>query len=82
VPVYRITEPGIGRLHVQAWRYRALCTLGVLLLTLLRSMLALALLDPSAEPPSQKAFRALWNAGNLISTLGDFTPFTDQQRPS
>jgi voltage-gated potassium channel Kch len=80
VPVYRITEPGIGRLHVQAWRHRALCTLGVLLLTLLSSMLALALLDPSAEPPSQKAFRALWNAGNLISTLGDFTPFTDQQK--
>ena len=80
MPVYRVTEPVLGRLHVQAWRHRARRTFGVLVLTLLGSMLALALLDPSADAPPQKAFRALWNAANLISTLGDFTPFTDLQK--
>ena len=80
MPVYRITEPRLGRLHMQAWRRRVRHTLGVLLLTLVSCTLGLALLDPSAEPLSQKAFVALWNAGNLISTLGDFTAFTAHQK--
>src|SRR5215813_2864949 len=80
MPVYRITEPRLGRLRVQAWRHRAWRTLGMLLLTLLCCMVGLVLLDPSADPLSQKAFLALWNAGNLISTLGDFTEFTASQQ--
>jgi hypothetical protein len=80
MPVYRITEPRLGRLHVQAWRHRAWRTLGVLLLTIACCVVGLVLLDPSAEPLSQKAFVALWNAGNLISTLGDFTDFTARQQ--
>src|SRR5262245_33399174 len=80
MPVYRITEPHLGRLHVQAWRHRALRTLGVLLLTLVCCMVGLLLLDPSAEPLSHKAFVALWNAGNLVTTLGAFTAFTAPQQ--
>jgi hypothetical protein len=78
--VYRIAEPRLGRLHVQAWRHRAGRTLAVLLLTLLCCTVGLVFLDPSAEPLSQKTFLALWNAGNLISTLGDFTSFSDHQK--
>jgi voltage-gated potassium channel Kch len=78
--LYRITEPRLGRLHVHAWRHRAQRTIGLLLLTLLSCMVGLALLDPSEEALSHKTFVALWNAGNLISTVGDFTPLTAHQK--
>src|SRR5262245_59556069 len=80
MPLYRIVEAPLARLHLQTWRHRARRTVGLLLLALLGSMLGLVLLDPSADPLSRKAFRAAWNAGNLISTLGDFTQLTDQQK--
>jgi hypothetical protein len=43
-------------------------------------MVGLALLDPSTESLSHRTFVALWNAGNLLSTVGDFTPLTAEQR--
>ena len=80
MPLYRVTEPRLGRLHLHAWRNRVRRTIGLLLLTLLCCMVGLALLDPSTESLSHKAFVALWNAGNLLSTVGDFTPLTAEQR--
>ena len=80
MPIYRFVEPRLGRLRVHEWRRRALHTAGLLLLALVGCMGGLILLDPTQEPPARKAFVALWNAGNLISTLGDFTPFTAEQR--
>src|SRR5262245_13548447 len=80
MPLYRITEPRLGRLRFHAWRRRVRRTIGLLLLTMLCCTVGLALLDPSAEASSHKIFVALWNAGNLLSTLGDFTPLTAEQR--
>jgi hypothetical protein len=49
-------------------------------LTLLVSVLGLVILDPGAAPLSHKAFTALWNASNLVSTLGDFIALSHAQR--
>lgn len=80
MPIYRFVEPRLGRLRVREWWRRAVHTLGLLLLALLGCMGGLILLDPTQESLARKAFVALWNASNLISTLGDFTPFTSDQR--
>ncbi len=47
---------------------------------LLATALGLAVLDPTNNPLPTKFFDALWNATNLVTTLGDFTPFTDAQK--
>ena len=62
------------------WRRRARHALGMLLLVLLGCAVGLAVLDRSTEPLRQKAFTALWNAANLITTLGDFTHLDDGQK--
>src|SRR5262249_48931381 len=59
----------------RAWR-----TLALLWLTLLASVVGLMLLDPGPEPLPHKAFVALWNAANLVTTIGDFTALTHTQR--
>jgi voltage-gated potassium channel len=54
--------------------------LGLLFLTLIGCTVGLIVLEPSDMPLTRKAFTALWNAVNLISTMGDFTDFTDSQK--
>lgn len=80
MPVYRVIEPGLGRLRVQEWRRRVARTLGLLFLTLIGCTAGLIVLSPTNEPLTWKAFTALWNSVNLITTLGDFTDFTDGQK--
>jgi hypothetical protein len=80
MPVYRVTEPWFGQLRVREWRRRAFRTIGLLFLTLVGCTVGLVVLEPSNEPLTRKAFTALWNAVNLISTMGDFTDFTDVQK--
>jgi hypothetical protein len=80
MPVYHVIEPGLGQLRVQEWRRRAARTLGLLFLTLIGCTVGLILLEPVDEPLARKAFTALWNAVNLIATLGDFTDFTNGQK--
>jgi voltage-gated potassium channel Kch len=80
MPIYRFVESRLGRLRVREWRRRAMHTLGLLLLALLGCMSGLVVLDPTPQPFARKAFAALWNASNLISTLGDFTAFSGNQR--
>jgi len=80
MPIYHVMEPGLGRLRVQQWQRQAVRTLGLLLLTLIGCTAGLILLEPSDMPLTQKAFTALWNAVNLISTMGDFTDFTNSQK--
>jgi voltage-gated potassium channel len=80
MPVYRIIEPRFGQLRVQEWRRRALRTLGLLFVTLISCTAGLIVLSPTDEPLTRKAFTALWNAVNLITTLGDFTDFTNGQK--
>jgi hypothetical protein len=80
MPIYHVIEPELGRLRVQQWRRQAVRTLGLLFLTLISCTAGLILLEPADVPLSHKAFTALWNAVNLITTLGDFTEFTDGQK--
>jgi len=80
MPVYRVTEPWLGQLRIREWRHRVFHTLGLLFLTLVGCTAGLIVLEPSNEPLTRKAFIALWNAINLITTMGDFTDFTDVQK--
>ena len=57
-----------------------LATLVLLWLTLLAAVAGSMILDPGSQPFSHKAFVALWNASNLVSTIGDFIALTHQQR--
>jgi hypothetical protein len=78
--IYRVVEPGLGRLRVQQWQRQAVRTLGLVFLTLIGCTVGLILLEPSDVPLTRKAFTALWNAVNLISMMGDFTDFTNSQK--
>lgn len=80
MPIYRVLAPRFARSRVKEWRRRAFRTLGLLFLGLAVCMLGLLLLDPASDPLTRKAFQALWNAANLLTTLGDFTSFTDPQK--
>ncbi|WOD13472.1 NAD-binding protein [Paraburkholderia kirstenboschensis] len=78
--MYRIEEPRLGGLRIKEWRRRAHLAVGLLLLVLLGSALGIALLDHSDAPLSTKMFTAVWDAVNLISTLGDFSEFNADQK--
>src|SRR5262245_16238495 len=80
MPIYRVFEPGLGRLRVQQWQRQAVRTLGLVFLTLIGCTIGLIFLEPSDASLTQKTFTALWNAVNLISTMGDFTDFTNSQK--
>jgi voltage-gated potassium channel len=78
--MYRIEEPRLGGLRIKEWRRRAHFAVGLLLLVLLGSALGIGLLDHSDAPLSTKMFTAVWDAVNLISTLGDFSEFNADQK--
>src|SRR5512132_420396 len=80
MPLYHVIQPGLGQLHVRVWRRQAIRTLGLLFLILLGCTAGLLLLEPANQPLPHKVFTALWNAVNLITTLGDFTEFTNGQK--
>jgi hypothetical protein len=72
--------PAEGRRKLRKWRYTALQAAGLLTITLLGCMLGLFLLDTRPDPLGAKLFRALWNAANTISTLGDLDSLNDRQQ--
>jgi len=80
MPIYRVLEPRLGRRQMREWRRRALHTLGLLLLALVGCTVGLFFLEPSDEPLNRRAFTALWNAANLVTTLGDFTGLNEGQK--
>ena len=45
-------------------------------------MVGLLLLDDSTDPLPAQLFRALWNAANTISTLGDLDSLNHAQKGS
>lgn len=53
---------------------------GLLLLTVAVCVVGLAALDTSGQPLGVRLFQGLWNAVNLITTLGDFTSFDNRQQ--
>lgn len=78
--IYRVREPLLGPLQLKEWRRRAIRTLGMLLLAVVGCAVGLLVLDPSNEPWTQRGFVALWNAANLVTTLGDFTDLSEGQK--
>jgi voltage-gated potassium channel Kch len=65
---------------MREWRRRALHVIGLLLLSLAVCAVGLVALDSSSLPLAAKLFRGIWNAVNLITTLGNFTLFNDSQK--
>jgi voltage-gated potassium channel len=53
---------------------------GLLLATLAACAIGLAALDSSGEPWPAKMFRGVWNALNLITTLGDLSDLDERER--
>ncbi len=53
---------------------------GLLLLTLAVCAIGLIALDSSGQPLPAKLFRGLWNALNLVTTLGDLTGLDEREK--
>lgn len=77
---YHLRDPLRGRQRFQAWRLQALKTLAVLLALVFVCAAGLALLDSGTGTASDKLLDGLWNAVNLLSTLGDFSDFNYAQK--
>ena len=80
MPVFNVVESRRARERFREWRRQALRTVGLLLGVIGVCTLGLALLDETGEPFYRKAFDALWNSANLITTLGDFSAFDRRQK--
>ena len=80
MPIYRVVEPRVGRLHRQEWRRRVLHVVGLLLVTLAVCALGLTALDTSGQPLPAKMFRGMWNALNLVTTLGDLSDLDEREK--
>jgi hypothetical protein len=65
---------------MQEWRRRVLHIVGLLLVTLAVCAIGLIALDSSGQPLPAKVFRGLWNALNLITTLGDLTGLDEREK--
>ena len=78
--IYRFVEPRLGRMRLREWRWGALRVLLVLALVIAFTALGLALLDNSDANLRDKLMLGLWNAVNLVSTLGDFSNFDARQK--
>src|SRR5277367_2391880 len=73
MPIYRVQESGFGQLHRREWRRRVFHTVGLLFFVLAVCAIGLIALDSTSLLFPAKIFRGIWNALNLITTLGDFT---------
>ena len=80
MPIYRVVEPRAGRLQMQEWRRRVLHIVGLLLMTLGVCAIGLIVLDSSGQSLPAKMFRGLWNALNLVTTLGDLTDLDEREK--
>jgi len=80
MPIYRVVEPEMGRLYMRAWRRRLLRTVGLLLATVAVCAIGLVALDTSGQPLPAELFRGLWNALNLVTTLGDLTDLDQREQ--
>ncbi len=80
MPIYRASFAHRLQRDTHARRVQLTRLTGLFATTLLATAIGLALLDPSPTPWYLKLFDAIWNATNLVTTLGDFTPFTIPQK--
>ena len=80
MPIYRVMDLRVGRRRMQEWRRRVLHIVGLLLLTLAACAIGLIALDTSGQELHAKIFRGLWNALNLITTLGDLSDLDEREK--
>src|SRR5262249_51505884 len=80
MPIYRVHELRTGHRRIREWRRGVLRTVGLLAAVLAVCALGMILLDTSAQPLSGKMSRGLWNALNLITTLGDFSNLDQREK--
>jgi voltage-gated potassium channel len=80
MPIYRVLEPRLGVVHMREWRRRVFHTVSLLLATLAACAAGLILLDSSNLLLPAKVFRGLWNALNLVTTLGDFSSLDQREK--
>ena len=80
MPIYRVLELRSGRRRVDEWRRAVLGTVGLLAVVLGACALGLVFLDSSGQPLPSKVSRGLWNALNLITTLGDFSSLDQREK--
>lgn len=78
--IYRFVEPRLGRRRLQEWRLRALRVLALLATVIAGCAIGLALLDAPTTPIEHRLLMGLWNAVNLVTTLGDFSSFDLRQK--
>lgn len=80
MPVYRVSSLGLAESRVREWRRGLLRTVGLLLAALAACAAGLVALDTTGTPIRTQIFLALWNAANLLTTLGDFSAFDERQK--
>ena len=80
MPLYRVTAPDAGRHQLERWRRSVLHTGTLLGLMVGACTAGLMLLDPGNDPLAVKAFDGLWNAINLVTTVGSFTTLSMAQQ--
>lgn len=80
MPIYRFVQPRLGRGRLDTWRLRAFRMVALLAALIAICAAGLALLDNSDRDFQGKLMLGLWNALNLVTTLGDFSSFDAKQR--
>jgi voltage-gated potassium channel len=65
---------------MREWRRRVVHTVGLLLATLAGCAIGLIALDSSGQLWPARLSRGLWNALNLVTTVGDFTSLDPRER--
>lgn len=80
MPIYRVLELRSGHRRITEWRRGVLHTVGLLAAVLGVCALGMILLDTSSQPMFGKVSRGLWNALNLVTTLGDFSSLDQREK--
>jgi hypothetical protein len=80
VGVYRFNAAQLGRARLRDWRRRVIGLSAFLALVVLSAAGGLALLDDRQVEPYERLLSGVWNALNLILTLGDFQGLDSRQR--
>jgi voltage-gated potassium channel Kch len=80
MPIYRVVEPHEGVRHLREWRRRVLRAVALLAGTLAVCASGMMILDNSGELMPARVFRGLWNALNLVTTLGDFSSLDQREK--
>ena len=80
MPIYRLLELRSAHRRIKEWRRGMVHTISLLLVVLAVCALGMILLDNSGQPWSGKVSRGVWNALNLITTLGDFSSLDHREK--